>query len=112
MVTTVAAGAQPGSAVFRAIADPTRREILGLLRDRSRTVGELAGNFRTSRPAISKHVRVLRSAGLIVTRRRGTVRYCELNAAPLRVVDAWLHDYARLWKASLRELKRFVEEQS
>jgi DNA-binding transcriptional ArsR family regulator len=96
--------------VFRAIADPTRREILGLLRGGRHTVGELAGNFRTSRPAISKHLRLLRSAGLVVTHREGTARICELNAKPLRAVDAWLRDYEAFWSASLRDLKRYVEE--
>jgi len=61
-----------GDRVFRAIADPTRREILSLLRGRRRTVGEIAAKFQTSRPAISKHLRLLRSAGLVVTQRDGT----------------------------------------
>ena len=97
-------------AVFRAIADPTRREILGLLRSRRCTVGELSANFRTSRPAISKHLRLLRSVGLVVTRRNGTARICELNARPLRAVSDWLQDYEGFWRESLGSLKRFVEE--
>jgi DNA-binding transcriptional ArsR family regulator len=97
-------------AVFRAIADPTRREILGLLRAGRRSVGEIAENFRTSRPAISRHLRVLRTAGLVVARRDGTARICELNAAPLRAVDDWLRDYQAFWRASLRNLKRHVEK--
>ena len=97
-------------AIFRAIADPTRREILGLLRGGRQTVGELAGNFRTSRPAISKHLRMLRSAGLVVTHQHGTARVCELNAKPLRAVNKWLRDYEAFWGASLRELKRYVEK--
>ena len=96
--------------VFRAIADPTRRQILGLLRSRAYTVNEIAGNFRTSRPAISKHLRVLRSAGLVATKKEGTARICQLNAAPLRAVDHWLRDYQELWRASLSSLKRYVEE--
>lgn len=103
---------KPSESVFRAIADPTRREILGLLRDGRRSVGEIARNFRTSRPAISKHLRLLRSAGLVVTRRRGTARICELNARPLRAVDDWLRDYETFWSESLRSLKRYVEEKS
>ncbi len=98
------------TAVFRAIADPTRREILGMLRGGRRSVGEIAGNFRTSRPAISRHLRVLRAAGLVVARRDGTARICELNARPLRAVDDWLRDYAAFWSESLKNLKRFVEE--
>jgi DNA-binding transcriptional ArsR family regulator len=101
---------KPTEAVFRAIADPTRREILGLLRRGRRSVGEIARNFRTSRPAISRHLRLLRSAGLVVTRRKGTARICELNAKPLRAVDDWLRDYEAFWSASLRSLQRYVEE--
>ena len=97
-------------AVFRAIADPTRRKILGLLRGGRHTVGELALNFRTSRPAISKHLRLLRSAGLVVTHQQGTARICELNAKPLRAVNDWLRDYEAFWGASLRELRRYVEK--
>jgi len=97
-------------AVFRAIADPTRRKILGLLRGGRHTVGELALNFRTSRPAISKHLRLLRSAGLVVTHQQGTARICELNAKPLRAVNDWLRDYEAFWGASLRELRSYVEK--
>ncbi len=96
--------------VFRAIADPTRREILRLLRDGRRSVGDLASNFPQSRPAISKHLRLLRSAGLIVTHERGAIRLCELNAKPLRAVDDWLRSYESFWRTSLRGLKRYVEE--
>jgi DNA-binding transcriptional ArsR family regulator len=96
-------------AVFRAIADPTRRRILGLLRGRAYTVNEIAGNFGTSRPAISKHLRLLRAVGLVETRREGTARICRLNAEPLRVVDTWLQDYQQFWRDSLRGLKRYVE---
>ncbi len=101
---------QSDEAVFRAIADPTRRGILRLLRDQQRTVGEIAQNFATSRPAISKHLRLLRSAGLVVTRQQGTARICELNAAPLRAVSDWISDYEVFWSASLGNLKRYVEE--
>jgi DNA-binding transcriptional ArsR family regulator len=100
----------PRDTVFRALADPTRRRILGLLRGGRRTVGELAGHFRTSRPAISKHLRVLRAAGLVVSRRDGTARICQLNAGPLRTVDAWLQGYQAFWGERLRNLKQYVEE--
>ena len=103
-------GNPQNEAVFRAIADPTRRRILGLLRGGRHTVGELALNFRTSRPAISKHLRLLRSAGLVVTHQQGTARICELNAKPLRAVNDWLRDYEAFWGASLRELRRYVEK--
>lgn len=96
--------------IFRAIADPTRREILNILRKGPHAVGEIAGNFSTSRPAISKHLRLLESAGLVVTRQRGTANICELNAKPLAAVNLWLRDYAVFWKATLRDLKKHVEE--
>ena len=95
--------------VFRAIADPTRREILHLLRDGGRTVGSIALNFRTSRPAISKHLRVLRSAGLVSAQKKGTASLCKLNGIPLRAVSDWLGDYEAFWDESLRNLKRYVE---
>ena len=98
-------------AVFRAIADPTRREILGLLRGERRSVGEIAANFRTSRPAISRHLRLLRSVGLIVTKQDGAARICTLNAKPLRAINDWLKDYEAFWGESLRSLKRYIEEQ-
>src|SRR5499427_6158009 len=106
----VAARRKRREAVFRAIADPTRREILGLLRGRRCTVGEIASNFSTSRPAISRHLRLLRSVGLVVTKRDGTARICELNARPLRTVSDWLQDYEAFWSDSLGALKRYVEE--
>src|SRR6266403_5649398 len=88
------------NAVFRAIADPTRREILRLLRNGRRTVGEIAANFPTSRPSISKHLRLLRTAGLVVSHKEGTTRICDLNAKPLHAVHAWLRDYEVLWGES------------
>src|SRR6185437_5886589 len=102
---------RPNDAVFRAIADPTRREILGLLRGGRRTVGEIASNFRTSRPAISKHLRLLRCAGLVVSQKHGASQICGLNAKPLRSVDAWLRDYEAFWDESLRSLRNYIEAQ-
>ena len=96
--------------VFRAIADPTRREILSLLRDGPQTVGEIAGNFRMSRPAVSKHLRLLRAAGLVVSRQEGTSRHCGLNAKPLRAINDWLQDYEMFWSETIESLKRYVEE--
>lgn len=98
------------NAVFRALADPTRREILGILSSRRQTVGEIATNFRMSRPAVSKHLRSLRSAGLVTTHKQGTTTVCDLNAKPLRAVDTWLQDYQSFWKHSLQSLKKYVEE--
>jgi DNA-binding transcriptional ArsR family regulator len=98
-------------AVFRAIADPTRREILALLRGGRLTVNDIAGNFRSSRPAISRHLRLLRSVGLVKTEREGTARICRLDPQPLRIVDAWLEDYRQFWRESLQSLKHYVEDE-
>ena len=96
--------------MFRAIADPTRREILKLLRHGRLTVGEIAANFRTSRPAISKHLRLLRTAGLVISSKDGTASLCGLNPKPLKTVNDWLEDYRALWSESLRNLRCYVEE--
>ena len=95
--------------LFRALADPTRRQILAILRDGRRSVGDLATNFHTSRPAISKHLRVLREARLVKDTPEGTSRMCELNSEPLKDIDAWLHEYERFWDRSLARLKAHVE---
>jgi len=97
-------------AVFRAVADPTRREILGILRGGRQTVGVIARNFRMSRPAISKHIHQLHKAGLVQTHSEGTTTVCSLNAKPLREINAWLREYEAFWSASLDSLKRFLEE--
>lgn len=96
-------------AVFRSVADPTRRRILGLLRVREQSVGELAANFRMSRPAISKHLRMLRSAGLVKSKQRGAAHICSLNAKPLQAIDEWLRDYQAFWSDSLQGLKTYLE---
>lgn len=63
-----------------------------------------------SRPAISKHLRLLRSAGLVVTRQRGTARLCSLNAKPLRAINDWLRDYETFWSEAMQSLKSYVEK--
>ena len=77
---------------MRALSDPTRRNILHLLKERERTVGEIAGQFDMSMPAISKHLSILQSAGLIRERREGKYVYCELNASVLEEVLLWLRE--------------------
>lgn len=96
--------------VFAAIAEPTRREILTLLRRRDRTAGEIAAHFpEISRPAVSKHLRVLRQARLCRVRHSGRSRYYSLEGAELRHVDDWLDRYRDLWGGKLQHLQRFVE---
>lgn len=98
--------------VFQALADPTRRAILGLLRQGSQPVGSIARDFPISRPAISKHLRVLREAELVTEIKVGRNRLYELNAAPLRSVDDWLAHYRYMWQHQLRNLKRYVEDKA
>jgi DNA-binding transcriptional ArsR family regulator len=97
--------------VFGAVADPTRRAILDLLRRGELSAGEIADRFPVSRPAVSRHLRVLRKAGLLSESRAAQSRRYGLNAAPLREVDRWLNGYRVFWGARLHDLKRYVEEQ-
>jgi DNA-binding transcriptional ArsR family regulator len=96
-------------AAFAALADPTRRAVLDLLRAGMRPAGEIARSFTVSRPAISKHLAVLRRAHLVEERRDGRHRMYQLNPAPLKAVDSWLEQYRNFWTASLESLKSFVE---
>ena len=96
--------------VFQALADPTRRAILTLLRQGSQPVGSIARDFPISRPAISKHLRILREAELVTEIKVGRNRLYELNAEPLKNVDDWLAHYRHMWQHQLRNLKRFIEE--
>ena len=97
------------AAAFGALADPTRRAVLDLLRRGSLPAGRIAEAFPVSRPAISKHLRLLRRARLVRERREGRRRLYQLNPGPLRAVDSWLNDYRIFWQSSLHDLKAFVE---
>lgn len=99
-------------ATFRALADPRRRAVLDLLRHGSLSAGEIAQSFPVSRPAISKHLRLLRRANLVEERRQGRNRIYQLNPAPLRGVDSWLEQYRSFWQASLTNLKAHVESEA
>lgn len=96
-------------AAFAALADPTRRAVLDLLRTGDRPAGEIAEAFPISRPAISRHLRLLREAGLVREAREGRHRFYELNAAPLKAVDRWLTHYREFWAIKLTHLRDFVE---
>lgn len=97
--------------VFRAIADPTRRAILDRLRVGEAPANDLAAGFDISRPAVSKHLRVLRDASLVRERRQGRQRVYQLTPAPLRDVVSWVESYRAFWAVNLAALKRFVEEE-
>ena|SRR5262249_5181450 len=96
-------------ASFQALADPTRRAVLDLLRRGSQPAGQIANAFPVSRPAISKHLRLLRRAHLVREHREGRNRIYELNPEPLRAVDSWIEQYRVFWTKNLNNLKAFVE---
>ena len=94
---------------FHALADPTRRAVLDLLRTGAQPAGRIAESFPVSRPAISKHLRQLRKARLVIEQRSGRHRFYRLNPEPLKAVDSWLERYRQFWQMNLTNLKNFVE---
>lgn len=95
---------------FDVIADPTRRRILDLLRARPRAVGELVERLGLSQPGVSKHLRVLREAGLVRVHQDAQWRRYELRPEPLAELDAWLAPYRRLWADRLDALEQYLDE--
>ncbi len=95
--------------MFHAVADPTRRAILHRLREGGRPATELADGFPISRPAVSRHLRVLRQAGLVRAHREGRRRIYELSAERIRDIARWTEAYRVFWDESLESLKRHVE---
>lgn len=105
----------PASTPYKAIADSTRREILDLLRPSPLTAGVIAEKFRKkrlSRPAVSKHLRILRQTRLVLVTKKGRERVYTLNAEPLREVDAWVKSYEAFWEMQLQAFKEYVESSS
>jgi DNA-binding transcriptional ArsR family regulator len=98
------------SATFAALADPTRRAILGRLAAGERSVNELAKPFDMTLPGISKHLKVLERAGLITRGRRAQWRPCRLHAAPLKDVADWVEHYRRFWDESFDRLDAYLKE--
>ena len=98
------------STTFAALADPTRRAILARLAEGERSVTELAAPFDMSMPAVSKHLRVLESAGLITRRREAQWRHCQLQPAPLQEVAAWAEQYRRIWEERFDRLDAYLQE--
>ena len=102
--------ARASSDVFRAIADPTRRAILDQLRVGPVAVNTLASKFSQTRPAISKHLRVLREARLVTEQRFGRARLYRIQPEPLRGVVSWIEGYRAMWQTNLNSLKRYLEK--
>ena len=90
--------------VFETLADPTRRQIVDLLAERDRTAGELCDHFEVSQPAVSRHLRVLREAGLVASRSEAQRRIYRLTPEPLVEVDRWLERHRDYWRGRLDKL--------
>jgi DNA-binding transcriptional ArsR family regulator len=103
--------ARPLDATFAALADPTRRAMLDRLARGPASVGELAGPFRISLPAVSKHVRVLERAGLLRRTRVGRVHRCALAVEPIRVASLWMARYRRFWDEQLDALHEYLSRE-
>jgi DNA-binding transcriptional ArsR family regulator len=93
---------------FQAIADPTRREILGLIANQSLNINAVSGNFDVSRTAIYKHIKILTECGLIVIKQQGRERYCEAKMDKLHEVSDWVAQYSKSWNKRLDSLEIYL----
>lgn len=98
--------------VFQAIADPTRREIIGLISQQSLNLNALADHFEISRPAVSKHIKILIECGLLAIRQDGRERYCEPRLQKIQEVAAWAEKYKRFWSQKLDALESFLDSEN
>lgn len=94
--------------VFQAIADPTRRKIIGLLAGSPLNLNAIADNFEISRPAVSKHIRILTECGLITIRQEGRERFCSADLKQLQTVADWTAQYQQFWSGKLDDLENFL----
>lgn len=97
--------------VFQAIADPTRREIINLLAAQSLNLNAVADNFTISRPAVSKHIRILTECGLVTIRQEGRERYCTADLRKLQQVAEWTEKYRQFWNRKLDALGDFLDKE-
>jgi len=98
--------------VFQAIADPTRRHIIGMLAHEAMTLNGVAEQFDISRPAISKHIKILTECGLVTIRQQGRERYCYAELQKLKEVNEWTDQYKQFWTAKLDKLDAFLSAKS
>ena len=98
--------------VFEAVSDPTRRRILELLAEGECSAGELGAAFSVTRPAISRHLRILREGGLVACRKEAQRRIYRLNPNPLREMDAWLERYRGYWRGQLDDLEAHLRSKT
>lgn len=96
--------------VFQAIADPTRREIIGLVAHQSLNLNAVAEKFDISRPAISKHIKILTECGLIVIKQQGRERYCEAKLEKLNEVSGWVEQYRQFWAQRFDALESYLDQ--
>jgi DNA-binding transcriptional ArsR family regulator len=96
--------------VFQAIADPTRRAIINMIAHQSLNLNSVAEQFDVSRPAISKHIKILTECGLIVIKQQGRERFCEAKLEQLNEVSDWVEQYKQFWNAKLDSLEMYLDE--
>src|SRR5258705_8844102 len=96
--------------VFQAIADPTRREIISMIAHQTLNLNSVAEKFHVSRPAISKHIKILTECGLITIKQQGRERYCEAKLKKLNEVSDWVAQYKQFWNAKFDSLETYLEE--
>lgn len=95
--------------IFRAISDPTRRSIMALLADRDQSLNAIAANYEMTRPAVTKHLKILKEGGLVAVRAEGRERIHSLRPQALKTVSDWLSFYSQFWDEKLANLKQAVE---
>lgn len=96
--------------VFQAIADPNRRAIISLLAGKKLTINEVALNFEVSRPAVSKHIKILTECGLVVSTQVGTEKFCEVKLEKLTEVSDWVEQYRKYWTSQLDSLDEYLKK--
>lgn len=96
--------------VFQAIADPTRRKIIGMVAKQPLNLNSVAENFQVSRPAISKHIKILTECGLIEIKQQGRERFCEAKLDKLNEVSHWVEQYRQFWEQKLDALEIYLNE--
>ena len=96
--------------VFQAMADPVRRDIIQLLAQESLTVNEVADHFEISRPAISKHLKILEECGIVTMNQQGRMRYCQIQPKNLIPAFLWIDQYRQLWEEKIDSLELYLEK--
>ena len=96
--------------VFQAMADPVRRDIIQLLAEETLTVNEVADHFRISRPAISKHLKILQECGIVNVQQKGRTRYCEIQPKELIPAFLWIDQYRNLWEEKLDSFETYLKQ--